>query len=195
MKRLIRPVLSGAARAMSAGRYSALAVGAGSRVDFWKLKPCGDNSLSVGAYSMVATRIVYERPGAAVQIGARTFLGLGLMSVATRVVIGDDVLLSWGVTVVDHNSHSLRARERASDVKLWLAGRKQWHGVKMAAVTIANRAWLGFNVAVLPGVSIGEGAIIGAGSVVTRAIPPWTVAAGNPARVLREQTEDERFHE
>ncbi|GAC1668444.1 MAG: hypothetical protein NVS9B2_11440 [Steroidobacteraceae bacterium] len=59
-------------------------------------------------------------------------------------------------------------------------------------VRIENRAWLGFNVSLLPGVVIGEGAIIGAGSVVTKSVPAWTIAAGNPARVLRELNADER---
>jgi len=114
------------------------------------------------------------------------------MSIAERVEIGDDVMISWGVTIVDHNSHSLLARERIADVELWLRGAKQWTGVKIDPVQICNRAWLGFNVAVLPGVTIGEGAIIGACSVVTRSVPQWTIAVGNPARVLRELADDER---
>jgi galactoside O-acetyltransferase len=114
------------------------------------------------------------------------------MSIAERVEIGDDVMLSWGVTVVDHNSHSLVARERATDVEQWLRGRKDWTGIKIAPVEIRQRAWLGFNVAVLPGVVIGEGAIVGACAVVTRSVPAWTIVAGNPARVLRELTAEER---
>ena len=50
---------------------------------------------------------------------------------------------------------------------------------------IGDNVWLGGNVTVLPGVSIGEGSVIGAGSVVTRDVPPHAVAAGNPARILR----------
>ena len=73
-----------------------------------------------------------------------------------------------------------------------LRGHKEWAGVKIAPVRIANRAWLGFNVAVLPGVTVGEGAVVGACSVVTRDVPAWTIAAGNPARVLRELSDDER---
>ncbi|MDX2114058.1 MAG: sugar O-acetyltransferase [Planctomycetota bacterium] len=52
-------------------------------------------------------------------------------------------------------------------------------------VTIGNRVWLGGRTVVLPGVSIGDDAVIGAGSVVTRDIPPRVVAAGNPCRVIR----------
>ena len=80
----------------------------------------------------------------------------------------------------------------AHDVEQWIKGRKDWSGVKIAPVQIENRAWLGFNVSVLPGVIIGEGAIVGACSLVTKSVPAWTIVAGNPARVLRELTTDER---
>ena len=189
---MIRGALSLAARIVSRRRYRVISLGAGSRVDFWKVRAKTQNCIRVGANSLLASRVVYETPGAVLQIGARSFVGLGLMSIAEKVEIGDDVMVSWGVTIVDHNSHSLLARERIADVELWLRGAKQWTGVKIAPVRIGNRAWLGFNVAVLPGVTIGEGAIIGACSVVTRSIPPWTIAVGNPARLLRELAADER---
>ncbi|MDT0266703.1 sugar O-acetyltransferase [Streptomyces sp. DSM 44915] len=56
-------------------------------------------------------------------------------------------------------------------------------------ITIEDRVWIGSNVVVLPGVRVGYGSVIGAGSVVTRDVPPMTVAAGVPCRVLREITE------
>lgn len=189
---MIRSAISALARAATSRRYCAARIGAGSRVDFWKVRAKSDNRIEVGVNSILACRVVYERAGARLNVGARTFIGLGLMSIAERVEIGDDVMISWGATIIDHHSHSTRARERTSDVEQWIRGRKDWTGVKIAAVWIENRAWLGFNVSVLPGVTIGEGAIIGACSLVTRSVPAWTLAAGNPARVLRELTADER---
>ena len=189
---MIRWALSTAGRIATRHRYRCMSLGAGSQVAVWRCKAKSDNTLRVGATSLMASRIVYERAGASLVVGARTFVGLGLMSIAERVEIGDDVMLSWGVTVVDHNSHSLVARERATDVERWLRGRKDWTGIKIAPVEIRQRAWLGFNVAVLPGVVIGEGAIVGACAVVTRSVPAWTIVAGNPARVLRELTAEER---
>ncbi len=189
---MIRAVLSSLAQAATGSRYRAVKLGAHSRVDFWKLKAKGQNSIEIGANSLMASRVVYEKPGARLGIGSRSFVGLGLMSIAESVDIGDDVLISWGATIVDHHSHSLRSQERINDVEQWIKGRKDWTGVKIAPVQIHNRAWLGFNVSVLPGVIIGEGAIVGACSLVTKSIPAWTVAAGNPARVLRELSADER---
>lgn len=58
-------------------------------------------------------------------------------------------------------------------------------------VKIGNNVWLGYGVLVLPGVTIGENSIVGAGSVVTKDIPPNSIAAGNPARVLKERDQKE----
>lgn len=189
---MIRGALSALARVATSRRYCDVRVGAGSRVDFWKMKAQSANYLEVGANSLMASRVVYEKSGAKLRIGARSFIGFGLMSIAESVDIGDDVMVAWGTTIIDHHSHSTRTRERINDVEHWMSGRKDWTGVKIAPVQIKNRAWLGFNVAVLPGVVIGEGAIIGACSLVASSVPEWTIAAGNPARVLRELTADER---
>ncbi len=58
-------------------------------------------------------------------------------------------------------------------------------------VTIGNNVWIGGNSVVCPGVTIGDNVVIGAGSIVTKDIPSWSVAAGNPCRVLREITDDD----
>jgi acetyltransferase-like isoleucine patch superfamily enzyme len=189
---VIRGAVSAMARLAAARRFRALDIGAGSRVDFWRVKAKSDNRFEVGADCMFASRVVYERPGAELCVGSRTFVGRGSMSIAESVHIGDDVLLSWGVTIVDHHSHSLRASERTRDVQEWLKGRKGWTGIKIAPVRIGNRAWLGFDVAVLAGVRIGEGAVVGACSLVTRDVPAWTIVGGNPARIIRELSADER---
>lgn len=65
-------------------------------------------------------------------------------------------------------------------------------------VTIGDNVWLGGNTVVCPGVHIGDNVVIGAGSVVTKDIPAWSIAAGNPCRVIRKITEADRrklFHE
>src|SRR5690606_5843163 len=61
-------------------------------------------------------------------------------------------------------------------------------------VNIGNNVWLGVNVIVLKGVTIGDNSVIGAGSVVTKDIPPNVVAAGNPCRVIKELVRDENLH-
>ena len=63
---------------------------------------------------------------------------------------------------------------------------KDWSNVNSAPITICDDAWIGMNCIILKGVTIGEGAIVGAGSVVTKDVPAWTVVAGNPARVVKK---------
>lgn len=102
-----------------------------------------------------------------------------------EVTIGDHCQFGPNVTIVTPE-HPLIASERK-------AMRRADGSEKMLCyakpVHIGNGCWLGANVVVCPGVSIGDGAVIGAGSVVTRDIPENTVAVGNPARILREITE------
>lgn len=69
-------------------------------------------------------------------------------------------------------------------------GRVFGSGHMSAPVSIGRDAWLGANVVVLPGVSIGEGTIVAAGAVVTRSIPPFMIAAGVSAVVIREREDD-----
>jgi len=59
-------------------------------------------------------------------------------------------------------------------------------------VNIGNNCWIGGNVVIMPGVTIGDNCVIGAGSVVTKDVPAWSIAAGNPARVIRKITEEDK---
>jgi len=59
-------------------------------------------------------------------------------------------------------------------------------------VTIGNNVWIGGNTVILPGVHIGDNVVVGAGSVVTKDIPDWSFAAGNPCRVIRAITEEDK---
>lgn len=99
------------------------------------------------------------------------------IGVINRIEIGNNVLVGSDVLIIDH-SHG-HTDETAllvppNERPLWSKG----------AVRIGNNVWIGEHVIILPGVSIGEGAVIGAGSVVTHDIPAYARAAGNPARIL-----------
>lgn len=142
--------------------------------------------LTIGDGSIFQGTIAADRPEAVISIGSNTFVGGSLLVSACRIEIGDDVLMSWGCTVVDHDSHPLRWDERKTDVNDTLIGKpKDWSNVTIRPVSIGNKAWIGFNVIILKGVTIGEGAIIAAGSVVTKDVAPYTIVAGNPARFIR----------
>ena len=139
----------------------------------------------IGPQAIFSGYLVLDKDGASARIGPRTFVGKGLIAVAKSIEIGADVLISWGVTIVDHQSHNVDFEKRAPDVTDWLTGQKDWTHVAVAPVKICDKVWIGFGASILPGVTIGEGAVVGAASVVTRDVEPWTVVAGNPARVIR----------
>jgi len=190
--RLLRKLVFGAMKAWAGRGFELFQIGSGTDLVPWRIRGRRQCRLSIGANCFVRDKIVFEREHARVSVGDRTFLGNGLIAVAKSVEIGSDVMFAWGVTVVDHNSHSVRFSERRGDTERWLRGGKDWSTVKIDPVKIGDKAWIGFNAIILKGVTIGEGAVVAAGAVVTKSVPPWTVVAGNPARVIRELGTDER---
>jgi acetyltransferase-like isoleucine patch superfamily enzyme len=109
--------------------------------------------------------------GRSVQINDRCHI-----AAIDSVVIGDNVLIASNVFITDHD-HGDTSFE---SLRLRPIERPLCH----AAVKIEKNVWIGQNAVILKGVSIGESAVVAAGAVVTRDIPAFSVAAGNPARVL-----------
>ena len=132
-----------------------------------------------------------------VSIGDRVLINDGTILICTNgIAIGNDVMISWGVTIIDTNAHSLVSSERLIDLK---NARKEYEAgtlgdnsdlsaVKTAPILINDKVWIGFNSIIMKGVTIGEGAVIGAGSVVTKDVPPYAVVGGNPAQIIKYTT-------
>lgn len=122
-----------------------------------------------------------------VQMGEGTFANPGLLVVNTpdeqgRVVIGRNVSIAPSVVIVTHSAPNNSALlSSLPEVR----NRLMVH----APVHVEDDAWLGAGVVVLPGVRIGRGAIVGAGAVVTRDVPPFAIVAGVPARLVRTMVE------
>ncbi len=121
-------------------------------------------------------------------VGNYAYLGDDvIVSCSSEVAIGDYAMLAHGVQVFDNDSHPLDPQERARDYRIILGlepGPRP--AVASAPVHIGNHAWIGMGASVLKGVHIGEASIVGAGSVVLHDVPPYCVACGNPARVVKE---------
>ena len=122
--------------------------------------------------STVATLELATLRGGRLEIGNNVFINYGTSIVASRLVsIGDDCLIGTHVMVMDTDFH--RVEDKAWDTTGY-------------PVIIEERVWLGNRSIILKGVRVGHDAVVAAGSVVTRDVPPQTVVAGSPARVVRE---------
>jgi acetyltransferase-like isoleucine patch superfamily enzyme len=86
-----------------------------------------------------------------------------------NITIGDKVLISWGVNILENYYHST-ANET----------------IKSAPIVIEDKVWIGCNAIILAGVTIGRGAVVAAGAVVTKDVPAGMLVAGNPAKIVRE---------
>jgi acetyltransferase-like isoleucine patch superfamily enzyme len=113
---------------------------------------------------------------ARLEIGANFSMSGGSLAVTESIVIGNHVTVGLNTVIMDSDFHPLTPDQRGLSPN---AGRS-------AAVLIEDDVFIGLNCLVLKGVTIGRGSVIGAGSVVTKDVPAGVIAAGNPARVVRE---------
>jgi acetyltransferase-like isoleucine patch superfamily enzyme len=142
------------------------------------LEALREGRLELGAQVLFEPGVWITMPGAArVRIGAGTFLNMGVMVAAQELVeIGEHCMLANGCFVSD-------ASHRFEDLRRPIT----WQGFQSKGPTrIGDNCWLGANVVVTSGVTIGERCVIGANSVVTHDVEPFSIAAGSPARVIRQ---------
>jgi acetyltransferase-like isoleucine patch superfamily enzyme len=141
------------------------------------LEALREGRLEIGAQTLLEPHVWLTAPGSArIRIGSGTFLNVGVMVAALELVeIGDHCMLANGCFVTDSN-HRFDDPDRPVP----------WQGFSTKGPTrIGDNVWCGVNVVIGSGVRIGERSVIGANSVVTSDIPPFSVAAGAPAKVLR----------
>jgi acetyltransferase-like isoleucine patch superfamily enzyme len=134
--------------------------------------------LEVGAHTLLEPHVWITAAGdARVRIGSGSFLNIGVMVAAVELVeIGDHVMLANGCFVSD-GSHRFDDPHRPVP----------WQGFTTKGPTrIGDNVWCGTNVAITTGVTVGERCVVGANSVVARDLPPYSIAAGAPAKVLRQ---------
>jgi acetyltransferase-like isoleucine patch superfamily enzyme len=104
---------------------------------------------------------------------------------ANVIEIGNRVLIAHDVNIFDSNTHPISPKERAAQyVSIITTGHPKQIDLKQSFVKIKDDVWIGAGTIILKGITIGEGAIVGAGSVVTKSVEPYTIVAGNPAQKI-----------
>jgi acetyltransferase-like isoleucine patch superfamily enzyme len=111
----------------------------------------------------------------------------------SEITIGDYALISWNVVLMDNYGVCLDVAERRKQLQLlpFDGQRRMPRGAPAKPIHIGRNVWIGFDCVVLPGVSIGNGSIVRARSVVTLDVPSFAVVGGNPAREIRRIENDE----
>jgi acetyltransferase-like isoleucine patch superfamily enzyme len=150
--------------------------------------------MSIGRGSAIYDGTMFDvGPCGRVTIGDFALIHGARMICDAAVEVGDYALISWNVVLADTYRFPIDPVARRHELEaLPLRRPRVCAGSGEARpVRVGSNAWIGFDVCVLPGVTIGDGAIIGARSVVADNVPPYAVAAGNPARVVRWLDEGE----
>jgi acetyltransferase-like isoleucine patch superfamily enzyme len=144
--------------------------------------------ISIGDNTHIRGELLLFANGGKIKIGKDCYIGkYSHIWSGESISIGNSVLIAHGCNIIDTDSHEIDYRERHNSyIRMLNEGHsKTKSNVKTAPVIIEDNAWISFNVCILKGVKIGKGAIIGAGSVVTKDVPPFALVAGNPAKKIK----------
>lgn len=131
-------------------------------------------AFSVGNYSTIEDFTTINNGVGAVHIGSNTRVGMSNVIIGP-VTIGDNVILAQNIVISALN-------HKYKDVNMPIS----LQGETVGTITIEDDCWIGANVVITAGITIGKHCVIGGGSVVTKNIPPFCVAVGNPARVIKQ---------
>ena len=129
------------------------------------------NLVGINRRCIIAT----HQEEASIEIGENSGLSGTVVGASQKIVIGKNVLCGANVFITDFDWHNIDPELRRKPLQ-----------TLASPVLIEDNVWLGLNVIVLKGVTIGQNSVIGANSVVTKSIPANVIAAGNPCRVIKE---------
>lgn len=146
-----------------------------------------DKSSIIIGDNCVIRGVLYAVDKGKLNIGSYTYIGFNTqIGAVNNVRIGDYVIISNFVRIIDNNNHPVSPIERK---KMSLSGfynnNWEWTNSINSPIIIEDNVWIGEFVRIMKGVTIGEGSIVGANAVVTKDVQPYTVVAGNPARIVK----------
>ena len=155
---------------------------------------CDKGLITIGKSSQVLGELLTFAHGGRIEIGDECYIGVDTrIWAAASIQIGNRVLISHQVNIFDNQTHSMVASERNKHFRtIFSTGHPDEIDLGERSVVIEDDVWIACGSIIMRGVHIGRGAIVGAGSVVTKDIPAWTIVAGNPAKEIRKISESER---
>lgn len=128
--------------------------------------------------------------GGKIVVGENTYIGPGTsLQAKESITIGKNVIIANNVVIIDNNNHPTdpQMRMKMSQCRDFLHDELwSWKYANSAPVIVEENVWIGRDARILKGVTIGRGSIVALGAVVTHNVPPYTVVAGNPAKVVKE---------
>ena len=148
-------------------------------------QPAHPEALVVGGNGKLFGRMNFLGTHGRIRIGEHCFLGENsVLWCASEIQIGNRCLISHGVNIHDTDSHPLEMGDRARQITE-VGSHCDFRKIQSGNTYLEDDVWIGFNAIILKGVRIGRGSIVGAGAVVTRTMPAFSLIAGNPAKVIR----------
>ena len=145
-------------------------------------------NVSIGNHCTVGA-LLQAFCGGKISIGNNTYIGPGsIIQSKESVIINDNVIIANNVLIVDNNNHpvdpamrlKMSACEDFMNDELWT-----WKYAESKPIVIEENVWIGRDSRILKGVTVGKGSIVALGSIVTKDVPPYTIVAGNPAKVVK----------
>ena len=129
-----------------------------------------------------------------IAIGNGVYIGKEVL-IECNAEIGDGTLIANRVAMVGRHDHDFQTIGIPVRFSPWIGSTKTANRFRHEKVIVENDVWIGFGATLLSGVRVGRGAIVAAGAVVSRDIPPYAIVAGNPARVIRQRFSEEQVRE
>jgi acetyltransferase-like isoleucine patch superfamily enzyme len=145
------------------------------------------SAIQINNDSVIQGQLLVFAHAGSIEIGESCYIGLGSRIWSDcSIKIGNNVLISHNVNIHDNNSHSYSAeRRRVEFSEVFSVGRpNKVDDVASAPIVIEDDVWIGFNATILKGIRIGKGSVIGANSMVIHSVPPYSIVAGMPAKII-----------
>ena len=156
---------------------------------FQLFRSVATEAVRLGRGSSIYLGVMFDLgPVARVHVGDFTLMNGSRIICDSEINIGDYCLISWNTVLMDTYRVPISPAMRRTLLQQVAShpSRRVEPAEQAHPIAIGDGVWIGFDSVVLPGVKIGDGAIVGARSVVTSDVPPYAVVAGNPARVIRQ---------